>query len=101
MKKSVFDELLSSIEEAGTMIKGEQGAGRSIRIQEPNVPEIRRQLGLTQERFASLLGISTATLKNWEQGRRKPDGPARVLLCVAAKYPRELLDTVQAGKSSR
>jgi len=101
MKKSVFDELLSSIEEAGTIIKGKKDACRTFRILDPNVPEIRQQLGLTQERFASLLGISTATLKNWEQGRRKPDGPARVLLCVAAKYPRELLDTVQAGKSSQ
>ena len=48
------------------------------------------------EADAELLGISPATLRNWEQGRRRPEGAARVLLCVAAKYPRSVLDTVRA-----
>jgi putative transcriptional regulator len=101
MKKSVFEELLSSVEQAGAIIKGKDASGRTFRIQDPNVPEIRQHLGLTQERFAQLLGISTATLKNWEQGRRKPEGPARILLCVAARYPKELLDTVHTSKALR
>jgi putative transcriptional regulator len=94
MKKETFDELLTSIEQAGTILRGKKLPSRSFRIDRPNVQKIRRNLGLTQEQFAALLGISPATLRNWEQGRRKPEGAARVLLCVAAKYPRAVLDTV-------
>jgi putative transcriptional regulator len=59
------------------------------------VARIRQAYGLSQERFASLLGISVRTLQNWEQGRRRPHGPARVLLRVAAKHPQAVLDTVR------
>ena len=51
---------------------------------------------VSQEQFAALLGISVRTLRNWEQGRRVPEGPARVLLQVAAKHPEAVLDVVQA-----
>ena len=96
MKKETFDELLTSIEQGGTLLRGKKAPSRSFRIDSPNVSAIRRHLGLTQQKFAELLGISPATLRNWEQGRRKPEGAARVLLCVAAKYPRAVLDTVRA-----
>jgi DNA-binding transcriptional regulator YiaG len=51
---------------------------------------------ITPQEFAELLGSSPATLRNWVQGRRKPEGAARALLCVAAKYPKAVLDTVHA-----
>ena len=95
MKKNTFDELTLSIEQAGAILKGKKSPSRSFTIEDPDVPQIRHHLGLTQEQFAALLGISIATLRNWEQGRRKPEGPARVLLCVAAKYPKAVLDTVR------
>ena len=96
MKKDVFDELLMSIEQGGRILRGKKVPSRSFRVDKPNVSAIRRHLGLTQQKFAELLGISPATLRNWEQGRRKPEGAARVLLCVAAKYPRAVLETVGA-----
>ncbi len=96
MKKETFDELVTSIEQGGAIVRGKKAPSRTFRIQSPNVSAIRRHLGLTQQKFAELLGISPATLRNWEQGRRKPGGAARVLLCVAAKYPRAVLDTVGA-----
>ena len=96
MKKETFDELMTSIEQGSTILRGKKAPSRSFRIDDPNVPAIRRHLGLTQQKFAELLGISPATLRNWEQGRRKPEGAARVLLCVAAKYPKAVLDTVSA-----
>jgi len=96
VKKETFDELLTSIEQGGTILRGKRNAGRVFRVERPNVYAIRRHLGLTQQKFAALLGISPATLRNWEQGRRKPEGAARVLLCVAAKYPKAVLDTVRA-----
>jgi putative transcriptional regulator len=55
-----------------------------------NVVRIRERLSLTQPKFAALLGISLATLRNWEQGRRIPEGPARVLLTVVDKHPEVL-----------
>jgi putative transcriptional regulator len=94
MKKATFDELLKSIKQGGRILRGKKAPSRSFRVEDPDVSAIRRHLGLTQQKFAQLLGISPATLRNWEQGRRKPEGAARVLLCVAAKYPEAVLDTV-------
>ena len=94
MKKVTFNELVTSIEQGGAILRGKKASSRSFRIENPDVTAIRRHLGLTQQKFAELLGISPATLRNWEQGRRRPEGAARVLLCVAAKYPKAVLDTV-------
>ena len=58
----------------------------------PEVASIREKTGLSQARFAQLLGVSVRTLQDWEQGRRAPSGAARTLLVVANKNPRVLLD---------
>jgi len=96
MKKETFNELMTTIRQGGAILKGKKRPRRKFTTEEPDVPEIRRQLGLTQEKFAMLLGISLATLQNWEQGRRKPDGPARILLVIVAKHPRTVLEAVHA-----
>ena len=64
--------------------------GRVITI--PSTTSIREKTGLSQARFAQLLGVSVRTLQDWEQGRRAPSGAARTLLMVAAKNPRALLE---------
>lgn len=58
----------------------------------PSVSSIRERIGLSQPRFAQLLGVSVRTLQEWEQGRRAPSGAARILLLIAAKNPRLLID---------
>ncbi len=58
----------------------------------PSVAVVRETTGLSQSRFAELLGVSVRTLQEWEQGRRAPSGAARTLLLIAAKNPRALLD---------
>jgi putative transcriptional regulator len=58
----------------------------------PNVVSVREKTGLSQSRFAALLGVSVRTLQDWEQGRRAPSGAARTLLLVAERNPRALLD---------
>lgn len=58
----------------------------------PGVAEIRARTGLSQSRFAQLLGVSVRTLQEWEQGRRAPTGAARTLLMIAARRPRLLLE---------
>jgi putative transcriptional regulator len=94
MKDELFEELLQSIEEGGKILKGKKKAGREFNFDNPDPKMIRERLGLSQEKFAKMLGISSSTLKNWEQGRRKPEGAAKVLLNVAARHPEAILDTV-------
>jgi putative transcriptional regulator len=98
MKNELFDELVASIREGGAILRGDQPASRMFTIQALEIREIRDGFGLTQDQFAALLGISVRTLRNWEQGRRVPEGPARVLLQVAAKHPEAVLEVVQ-GKA--
>jgi putative transcriptional regulator len=84
-KRNVGREVLDGLRE---IKRGEYG--RVINV--PDVGTIREKTGLSQSRFASLLGVSVRTLQDWEQGRRAPSGAARTLLLVAAKSPRALLD---------
>lgn len=60
-----------------------------------DMPALRRYLGLSQKQFAERIGISINTLQNWEQGRRKPDGPAKALLRLLVKHPRLVLDDLE------
>ena len=64
--------------------------GRVVNV--PSVAAIREATGLSQARFALLLGVSVRTLQEWEQGRRAPSGAARTLLLIATKNPRALLE---------
>ena len=94
MKDELFQELLESIKQGSKIMRGKMEPGRTFTFEQPDVKTIRSNYGLSQDKFAKLLGISAATLRNWEQGRRKPEGAARVLLQVAAKHPEAVLDTV-------
>ncbi len=100
MKKELFKELLESVKQGSAIMKGTIKPLRTFEFPESEVRKIREQYGLSQDKFATLMGISVATLRNWEQGRRKPEGPARVLLRVAATHPSALLDIV-ANKKAR
>ena len=62
-----------------------------------DVVALRRFVGLTQVQFADAMGISVHTLRNWEQGRRHPDGPAIALLRIAARHPRILRDNLESA----
>ncbi len=97
MHKELFEELLESVRQGGAILRGELEPARTFELSEPDVCAIRSRFGLSQEKFASLIGISVATLRNWEQGRRKPEGAARVLLRVAAQHPEAVLDVVRNG----
>lgn len=95
MRDELFNELVKSVKEGGAILRGERGASGEAAFESPNVAAIRREYALSQAKFAALLGISVRTLQNWEQGRREPQGPARVLLRVAARHPRAVLDAVK------
>jgi putative transcriptional regulator len=64
-----------------------------------DVVATRGKLGLSQEQFAAAFGVSLGTVRNWEQGRRTPDGPALVLLTVIEKSPRAVLRALWPGPS--
>lgn len=100
MKKELFEELLQSVKQGGAILRGEMRPSRSFKFGQPNVRSIRDHYGLSQPKFADMLGISVSTLRNWEQGRRKPEGAARILLLVAAKYPETVLEIVQQSSQS-
>lgn len=100
MKDELFEELLESVREGGAILRGERAASRSTEIAAPDVQHVRRELEMTQSEFARMLGISIDTLQNWEQGRRHPVGPARVLLQVAAKHPEAVLDAVNSSSEA-
>ncbi len=68
--------------------RGEIGRVKSV----PSVATIRERMGLSQDKFAALLGVSIRTLQEWEQGRRAPSGAARTLLMIAARNPQALLE---------
>jgi putative transcriptional regulator len=87
MKKKDFDYLTASIREAGRIRRGAAKPSRVTEFAPVNVKAIRRRLGKSQSEFAHMIGVSVATLQNWEQGRRRPEGPARALLRVAATNP--------------
>jgi putative transcriptional regulator len=63
-----------------------------------DIAALRRFVRLSQEQFAQAMGISVHTLRNWEQGRRKPEGPARALLRIAARHPRIIREGIGASR---
>jgi putative transcriptional regulator len=85
VKRDIGQEILHGLRE---LKRGE--VGRVINV--PDVASIREKTGLSQSRFAALLGVSVRTLQDWEQGRRAPSGAARTLLLVADRNPHALLD---------
>lgn len=94
MKEKLFNELLESIKEGGAIFRGEKKPSREFVMDAPDIKSVRKKYKLSQNEFATMFGISVKTLRNWEQGRRVPVGPARILLLVASKHPDAVLDVV-------
>lgn len=94
MRDELFEELKESIKQGGKILKGKNKPSIEFNFENPGPKLIRERLGLSQTKYAKLLGISTSTLQNWEQGRRKLKGPAKVLLNVAAQNPAILINSV-------
>ena len=94
MKNEDFDMLLSSIKEAGDIKKGKKEPSRRFEINAPEIKMVRKVLNVSQSEFAMMIGVSVRTLQNWEQGRRKPEGPAKALLRIASKNPKAVLEAL-------
>lgn len=100
MREELFEQLTESLREAGQIRRGALKPSRMFHLEPKNdLAKARGQLGLSQSKFAGLLGISTDTLQNWEQGRRQPTSPAKVLLRIALKHPRLLLEAASLSST--
>jgi DNA-binding transcriptional regulator YiaG len=107
MDKELFDQLLTSIREAGAISRGEmepsrrfafaEGVAHRCNFDEQDVKGIREKLQLSQNEFAGLLRVNVRTLQNWEQRRRRPTGPAAALLKIVATAPEAALQALHAG----
>jgi putative transcriptional regulator len=86
-KRDIGQEILNGIRD----IKAYKAGKRSLRVhtlKEPAPPKIiRTKLKLSQSAFAGLMGVSLRTIQDWEQGRRRPSGPAIALLRIAEQKP--------------
>lgn len=96
MEKGMFDELMSSVQEMDTIVKGHKKASRTFEYPEPEVKAIRERMGFSQGKFAMILGVSKRTVENWEQGRRNPTGAARSLLRIVEADPQHALRALNA-----
>lgn len=107
MRADLYAQLVESVKQMKAIEAGRLKPSRVTRGQDllrngpPDVALLRARFRLSQAKFAALLGISVSTLQNWEQRRRHPDGPAKVLLRVAAAHPDALLDVARGSRPQR
>jgi putative transcriptional regulator len=89
--------ILRGVRQALAYVRGDKRGSveHVVKIPAVDVRAARRKLGMTQKDFALSFGVSLDTLRNWEQGRRHPEGPARVLLAVIERDPKTVLKTVR------
>lgn len=89
-----FEELMESVQQMDEIVQGSRPPSRKFEIDALQVKEIRKATGLTQARFAALIAVQLATLRNWEQGRREPTGPAKALLKAIHNDPVNVLNAL-------
>lgn len=94
MKKQLFNELIESIKEARDIADGKKKASRRFKVTALDIKALRQRLKLSQPQFAATIGISVATLRNWEQGRTVPEGPARVLITAIKNDPKAVVKAI-------
>jgi putative transcriptional regulator len=99
MSRKAFEAIKAGLEDAIAYAQGDRTRGRERRVRVPDVDvgAVRAKLGLSQQDFAIAFGVSLGTVRNWEQGRRRPEGPARVLLTVINKAPKTVMDAIGVG----
>ena len=87
MDKKLFARLMESVKQADEIVRGERAPAREFVVDAAQVRAVRAATGLSQAQFARLIEVNVGTLRNWEQGRREPTGPARALLRAIRNNP--------------
>jgi len=94
-------ELIASMQEAAAIVKGEKDAAHvHLPPGDIDVRAIREHLGLTRPAFAQRFGLAVAAVRDWEQGLRRPDPAARVLLMVIARSPETVAQAVAESRAA-
>jgi len=96
MKKTLFNDLLKSIKEARAIADGKRKPSCHFTVTPIDIKAIRKKLKFSQTQFSDIIGIPVATLRNWEQGRTNPEGPARVLMTAIKNNPRGVIKAINA-----
>lgn len=87
MEQKLFDRLKQSMTQINEIVEGSREPSRETNVIAVKVKAIRTATGLSQSGFAKLISVNVNTLKNWEQGRREPTGPAKALLRAIERDP--------------
>lgn len=95
MDKTLFERLTQSMIQMNEIAEGTRQPYRTFHIDAMKIKEIRQSSGLSQTRFADLISVSVDTLRNWEQGRRSPTGPAKALLRAIANDPKHVIQALR------
>ncbi|EAM8188622.1 DNA-binding transcriptional regulator [Salmonella enterica] len=95
MDKVLFERLTQSMSQMNEIIEGTREPARTFHIDAMKIKEIRQASGLSQSKFAELISVNVDTLRNWEQGRRSPTGPAKALLRAIANDPRNVIQALR------
>ena len=90
-----FDDLLESVTQMDEIVRGERVPSREFHIDAAQVKQVRAATGLSQDKFAKIIDVQVATLRNWEQGRREPTGPARALLRAIRNDPKHVIKALR------
>ncbi len=94
MDNTLFDELLQSVEQMDSIVRGERKPSREFYVDAAHIKSIRKATGLSQAKLAALLDVQVTTIQNWEQGRREPSGPAKALLKALKNDPVNVLKAI-------
>jgi putative transcriptional regulator len=96
MDKKLFRKLVESMGQMNDIVHGALKPSRSFECDPVSIQAIRKATGLSQPKFAAILSVDVGTLRNWEQGRREPTGPAKALLRAIANDPKNVLKALAA-----
>lgn len=91
VQKKLFDRLVLSMRQMDAIVAGRRKPSRRFEVEPASIKTLRAQTGLSQAKFAELLSVDLGTLRNWEQGRREPTGPAKALLRAIHRDPANVL----------
>ena len=95
MSSQLFKDLSKSIQEAGKIRRGEKKPSRVFKYDAIDIRKLRESVAVSQSQSARMIGVSKGTLQNWEQGRRRPRGPAKALLRVFEKNPKAVVRALE------
>lgn len=102
MARIAFEKIMAGLDDALAYADGDssRGMAHQVKVADVDITHLREKLGLSQDRFAALFGLSARTVRNWEQGVRQPEGPARILLQVIDREPEAVMRALHADMTS-